>query len=123
MKRKKRGGEVVDLDRERRLQEHTEALRALLAGNPRLQERTNAMLAGELPCPDLEEPMSETPNPTVVRIPGDLVARCQALMPLLEQEPDLAAVGRLTTSAVIRVALSRGLASLEEQYKGKRKPR
>ena len=121
MKRKKRGGEVVDLDRERRLQEHTEALRALLAGNPRLQERTNAMLAGELPCPDLEEPMSKTPNPTVVRIPGDLVARCQALMPLLEQEPDLAAVGRLTTSAVIRVALSRGLVSLEEQYKGKRK--
>jgi len=81
------------------------------------------MLAGELPCPDLEdETMTERPLESV-RLPADLMARAEALVPLMEKDPELSAFGRVSKSAVVRLALHRGLANLEEQYgksKGKR---
>lgn len=117
-----RGGKPIDLDRERRVRAHLDELRAMLAGNPDLAERTNDMLAGDLPCPDLEEEtMAERPLESV-RLPADLMARAEALVPLMEKDPELSAFGRVNKSSVIRLALHRGLLNLEAEYsKGKRK--
>jgi len=49
----------------------------------------------------------------VIRVPSTLAQRVDALVPILATDPDLGAVGRITRSAVIRLALARGLASLE----------
>ena len=116
------GGRPIDLDRERRIRAHLDGLRTLLAGNPRLAERTDNMLAGDLPCPDLEEEtMAERPLESV-RLPADLMARAEALLPLMEKDPELSSFGRVNKSSVVRLALHRGLLNLEEQYnKGKRK--
>jgi len=50
-----------------------------------------------------------------VRLPADLLARVDELVPALQQVEDFS-VMRLTRSAVIRLAILRGLASLEEDY-------
>jgi len=102
------------------IREHLDALRALLDGNPELRERTTAMLAGELPCPDLEEPMTERPLESV-RLPGDMMARAEALIPAMQKDPELTAFGNVNKSSVVRLALHKGLTLLEEQYKPKRK--
>ena len=49
----------------------------------------------------------------VIRVPAALVRRVDRLLPGLVVQPELGAVGRLTRSAVARLALTRGLASLE----------
>ena len=107
---------MLDLDRERRVRAHLDDLRDLLDGEPDLAERTHEMLAGELPCPDLEdETMAERPLESV-RLPADLMERAEALVPLMKKDGELAAFGRVSKSSVVRLALHRGLVSLEEQY-------
>lgn len=49
----------------------------------------------------------------VIRVPTRLAARLDALAVLLAAHPELGLVGRVTRSAVARLALSRGLAALE----------
>jgi len=51
----------------------------------------------------------------VVRMPADLAARLDKLIPALVDGSDLAAAGRVTRSTVARLALARGLAALEVQ--------
>lgn len=88
-----------------------------MAHPPDLAERTNKLLAGNLPCPDLEEEtMAERPLESV-RLPADLMARAEALVPLIEKDPELSSFGRVNKSSVVRLALHRGLKNLEEQYK------
>ena len=53
----------------------------------------------------------------VIRVPSTLAERVAALTPVLAADPDLGAVGRVTKSAVVRLALARGLASLERSSK------
>lgn len=110
---------VVDLDRERRVRVQLNGLRDLLADDPDLAERTQEMLAGELPCSDLEDEMTERPLESV-RLPSDLMERAEALVPLMKQDGELAAFGRVSKSAVVRLALHRGLVSLEDQYSKKK---
>jgi len=121
----KRPAPLVDLVRKRQLKTHLAEVKRLMAGNPALAARTQQMLSGELPCPDLEEPMKKTDKPVAVkvgvkpvmaRLPGELVGRATALLPRLAGTPAMAAAGRPTTTAVIRVALSLGLAELERQH-------
>lgn len=50
------------------------------------------------------------------RPPADLVARADALVPALDADPEIHAHGRVSRSTVIRLALLRGLASLEAEY-------
>ncbi len=115
-----KGGPPVDLARERRIRAALDELRALLDADPALAERTRAMLAGELPCPDLEE--KETmPNDAAInlRVPKDVLSRADALMPALAQDPMLQAAGRgVSRSVVLRLAVLRGLDSLEAEYGG-----
>lgn len=60
--------------------------------------------------------MAERPLESV-RLPADLMARAEALVPLIEKDPELSSFGRVNKSSVVRLALHRGLKNLEEQYK------
>ncbi len=50
-----------------------------------------------------------------VRLPADLLDRADELVPVLQEIEDFS-VMRMTRSTVIRLALVRGLAVLEEDY-------
>jgi len=54
--------------------------------------------------------------PTSVRLPRDFVKRLDALAPRLEKVPTLAALGPLTRSKVLRLALARGIEILESEH-------
>lgn len=58
-----------------------------------------------MPIPD--------PSLVAVRIPAELVSRADALLPVVTNLPDAAGLTRPTRAGVIRVALTRGLASME----------
>jgi DNA-binding XRE family transcriptional regulator len=109
---------VLDLARERRIRSIVGDLRSLLDSDPPLAARTAALLAGELTCPALEDPM---PNDRAInlRLPGALLDRVAELVPVLQQHPLLAAT-RVTQSVVIRLALDQGLERLEKDFGGGR---
>mgnify|MGYP001273945540 CR=1 FL=1 len=62
------------------------------------------------------------PNETQValRLPADAVRRAAALAEKMARAPELRA-WRLTRSAVLRLALLRGIESLEAEYLGKKR--
>lgn len=51
-----------------------------------------------------------------LRLPAGLVARLDALIPVLEQKPQIAAMGKVTRSKAARLALLRGLDALEREH-------
>jgi hypothetical protein len=53
-----------------------------------------------------------------VKIPVELVERADALVPVFEQVPEMRVWSRVTRTAVVRLALLRGLESLEEEFVG-----
>ena len=112
------GGRTVDLARERRIRRHLARLRGLLEADPGLEARTRGMLAGEIPCPDLEDPMAHDAAVNL-RLPQALLDRAEALVPALEADPKLQA-SRVTRAVVIRLALAKGLEALEEEYRAAR---
>lgn len=106
----------VDLTRARAAEER---LDQLLREHPELRERTAAMLAGKLSCPDLKEvaPMPKATMRTIpVRLPPALIERLDALVPLAAGAAELATVGAVTRSDVLRLAVLRGLADLEAEF-------
>ena len=54
--------------------------------------------------------------PTSVRLPREFVKRLDALAPRLEKVPTFAALGPLTRSKVLRLALAHGMEVLEAEY-------
>lgn len=92
----------VDLARERRIRGKLAELTALLESGAVDGERTRAMLAGELPT------MSTKDAATTLRLPAELLTRVDKLAERLAG-PD----GKASRSAALRVALERGIASLE----------
>jgi len=105
-----------------RTQRLLDGLAGRLQGDPALQARTQAVLQGEIPCPDLEDPdVAKDANAlTSMRIPESLLTRADALVPRLEavREPGLASVSR---HQVLVRALARGLDVLEREHGGGRK--
>ncbi|MCC7362726.1 MAG: hypothetical protein IT317_24810 [Anaerolineales bacterium] len=123
---------------------------ARLAANPRLRERTAALLAADPtaeeladlaaqlePLPPLEPltvdlppllsaggadaPEDPMPNPPLnLRVPADLLRRADALVADAGRLPELAAVTTVTRADVLRVALVRGLASVEKSLAARR---
>jgi hypothetical protein len=95
---------------------------ALLAAKPHLRDRTAAMLAGELACPDLEsEPMPETKiNPVTLRLPAELLARVDALLPEARRLPELAMMTTITRADLLRLALVKGVGGIEAELAKKR---
>jgi len=98
---------------------------ALLAAKPHLRARTAAMLAGDLACPDLEEeqpmPANRNPqSPVNLRLPADLIARVDALVPEARRLPDLAMLTTITRADVLRLALVKGVGQVEAELAKKR---
>lgn len=66
------------------------------------------------PAPRGGRPTNEEPIGTQVRLPGDLLARAEALRAAVRATmPELLAAGAVSRSTVIRLALIRGLDALE----------
>ncbi len=96
----------IDLERARAAEED---LRATLAANPEVRERTARFLSGELKG----GPMAQEGQP--VRVPGELLDRADKLVPILSTDPELRAWGRVSRASVIRLALLRELEVLERR--------
>lgn len=113
----------VDLARARAAEER---LAELLAEKPHLAERTAAMLAGDLPCPDLDDEEEPEPMPRprgakeqlTIRLPAGHIERLDALAPKVADAPELAMADGVTRSDVVRLAVLRGLEQLEAEYAG-----
>ncbi len=87
----------------------------------RVSERTAAYVAGTLPGGSHEAPMNDADESgwIAVKLPPELIARADALLPALRTDPELGPMmGRKSRAAVIRLALIRGLASLETRAAG-----
>ena len=53
---------------------------------------------------------------TSMRLPSDLLKRARALVPALQNDPTVGAMGLVSRSKVLTLALVRGLADLEREY-------
>lgn len=53
---------------------------------------------------------------TPLRLPAELIDKAEALLPLVAADPAVTAVGRVTRSSVLRMALANGLKAMEWKY-------
>ena len=60
--------------------------------------------------------MTATKTPTQLRLTHDLLERADALIAVMAADPEVRALGMPTRTAVLRVAIARGLRDLECQY-------
>jgi hypothetical protein len=60
--------------------------------------------------------MNPTKTPTQLRLTHDLLERADALIEVMAANPEVRALGMPTRTAVLRVAIARGLRDLEGQY-------
>ena len=56
------------------------------------------------------------PNDIAVKLPAELVERADLLVPVFKEVPEMRVWSRVTRTAVIRLALLRGLESLEAEF-------
>jgi hypothetical protein len=60
--------------------------------------------------------MNPTKTPTQLRLTHDLLERADALIAVMAADPEVRALGMPTRTAVLRLAIARGLRDLEYQY-------
>jgi hypothetical protein len=60
--------------------------------------------------------MNPTKTPTQLRLTQDLLERADALIEDMAADPEVRALGMPTRTAVLRLAIARGLRDLERQY-------
>jgi hypothetical protein len=60
--------------------------------------------------------MNPTKTPTQLRLTHDLLERADALIEVMAADPEVRALGMPTRTAVLRLAIARGLRDLERQY-------
>jgi hypothetical protein len=60
--------------------------------------------------------MHPAKTPTQLRLSHDLLERADALMAVMAADPEVRALGMPTRTAVLRLAIARGLRDLECQY-------
>jgi hypothetical protein len=85
-------------------------LSSILIAHPEAAERTAAYLDGDsVPFHTGDSAMSDLPDTVPVKIPADLLARADSLLAAVAARPSTIGYGRVSRSAVIRVALARGL--------------
>ena len=60
--------------------------------------------------------MHPTKTPTQLRLTQDLLERADALIEVMAADPEVRALGMPTRTAVLRLAIARGLLDLERQY-------
>ena len=60
--------------------------------------------------------MNPIKSPTQLRLTEDLLERADALIAVMAADPEVRALGMPTRTAVLRLAIARGLRDLERQY-------
>jgi hypothetical protein len=60
--------------------------------------------------------MNPAKTPTQLRLTQDLLERADALIEIMAADPEVRALGMPTRTAVLRLAIARGLLDLEGQY-------
>jgi hypothetical protein len=60
--------------------------------------------------------MNATKTPTQLRLTHDLLERADALIAVMAADSEVRALGMPTRTAVLRLAIARGLLDLEHQY-------
>jgi hypothetical protein len=60
--------------------------------------------------------MTPVNTPTQLRLTQDLLERADALITIMAADPEVRALGMPTRTAVLRLAIARGLQDLERQY-------
>src|SRR5688572_32986881 len=60
--------------------------------------------------------MNPIKSPTQLRLTHDLLERADALIAVMAADPEVRALGMPTRTAVLRLAIARGLRDLERQY-------
>ena len=60
--------------------------------------------------------MHPVKTPTQLRLTEDLLERADALIAVMAADPEVRALGMPTRTAVLRLAIARGLRDLERQY-------
>jgi hypothetical protein len=60
--------------------------------------------------------MNPIKTPTQLRLTHDLLERADALIAIMADDPEVRALGMPTRTAVLRLAIARGLQALERQY-------
>lgn len=94
---------------EERLAEHVRR-------RPDLAARTAHFLAGNLSVETMETMMvGPFEKPTQIRLPWDVHERAAALVSRLAEDPELRALGRMSKTAVLRLAVLHGLEVLEQR--------
>jgi hypothetical protein len=88
----------------------------MLTNDPALRERFDAAVHGDLPAPEVLTMANDTA--ISLRLPEVILQRADELIDAMARDAELATIvgGKVTRSTVIRVALLRGLRSLEEDY-------
>jgi predicted DNA-binding protein len=97
---------LVDLAKERRINGLIGRLNAKMGVNPDFDQRTWAMLNGELP-------MVRQPLPTSLRLPEPLIERLDRLAEQMNADPQRGLERRHKRSDALREALIRGISELE----------
>lgn len=103
---------VIDLDRERRIQALINSIAAKCSTNPALATRTHAMLHGELP-------MIEQPNPLSIRLPAPLINRLDELTAKINASPR-ALERRFKRTDTLRECVVRGIKEIEKEIEKER---
>src|SRR5918996_1593114 len=67
-------------------------------------------------CTAQEAGMNPVKTPTQLRLTHDLLERADALIAVMAADPEVRALGMPTRTAVLRLAIARGLRDLERQY-------
>lgn len=58
-----------------------------------------------------------------LRLPAELLDQADAILPRVAADPDVAAIGRITRSSVLRMAMAHGLKSMTWKYAPKPEPK
>jgi hypothetical protein len=98
-------------------------IEAALEDHPEIGQRTAAFLAGEPSRAVMEDLMDDKLDSTLVlKVHPSMLRRADALQSTLAASPQFQAMGRLTRSAVIRLAILKGLEALEGEVGARDEP-
>lgn len=106
---------LVDLAKERRINGLIGRLNTKMGVNPDFDQRTWAMLNGELP-------IVRQPLPTSMRLPAPLIERLDRLAEQMNSDPQRSLERRFKRSDALREALIRGISELEADLSRDNRP-
>jgi hypothetical protein len=100
------------------VKESLDKIEKTLRENPDLLERTSDYFAGRLKGEPLTEQEKTKDNRKAVnlRVDQEILERAEQLIPKIKADPELSALGRISTSSVIRLAILKGLEILEKKF-------